>query len=100
MMRKPTDFVRDLAGKQAEAVEMFVRLAHAILNETGDPQFVINTLFGATITLAHDAGADPHQLQTAFRKMGELVFQIYAQRDRVVRQMGTAPSSPIKPVMQ
>ncbi|MDE2101421.1 MAG: hypothetical protein KGL39_29510 [Patescibacteria group bacterium] len=88
---KPTDFALDFASHQARAVENFVQLAHAIMRETNDPQFVINALFGSVITFAHDTGADPHKLQTAFRKMGELVFQVYAQRDRVIREAKGMP---------
>jgi len=99
--QKPTDFTLELASHQAKAVETFLELSQAILKETRDPQFVINSLFGTVITFAHDTGADPHQLQTAFRKMGEMVFQVYAQRDRAMRQMGAdiiVPSSDIKRV--
>jgi hypothetical protein len=78
--------VPDAASRQAQCVEMFLQLAHAILKECGDPEFVINALFGATITLGHDVGADPHRLQAAFRKMSELVFAAYAQRDAVKRK--------------
>lgn len=95
-MIKHTDFALDLASHQAKAIENFLQLANAILKETRDPAFVINSLFGTVITFAHDAGEDPHQLQTAFRKMSDIVFSVYAQRDAAVRQAtGDAPSSPI-----
>lgn len=69
----------------AKAVEMHIQLADAICKETNE-QFVINTMFGAVITYAHDHGADPYAMQTAFRKMAEMVPAVYAQRDAAKRR--------------
>ena len=80
---RPSEFALqspDSSDFTAKAVEMFLQLADAICKETNE-QFVINTLFGAVITYAHDHGADPYAMQTAFRKMAEMVPQVYAQRD-------------------
>ena len=79
--------IPDAASQQAKGVEMFLQLAEAVVSET-NPEFVINSMFGAIITFAHDHGQDPHRLQTAFRRMGDIVFQVYAQRNRVVQGVG------------
>lgn len=87
----PTDFaikIPDASSHEAAAVEMFRTLAHSILKETGDPQFVINAMFGAVVTVVHDTGADPWRLQTAFRKMSDMVHQIYNQRDGILSRVG------------
>jgi hypothetical protein len=83
---RPTDFalkIPDAASQEAAAVELICGVCRNLLRETGDPSFVINALFGATVTMAHETQADPWRLQTAFRKMGEMVHNVYAQRDRV-----------------
>ena len=80
----------DDSSREAAAVELLRNVAHKILDETGDPQFVINCLFGAVITVSHDFGADPWQLQTAFRKMAEVVLPAYNQRDQMRRLLDEA----------
>ena len=90
MADRATDFmlaIPDAASQQAKGVEMFLQLAEAVVSET-NPEFVINSMFGAIITFAHDHGQDPHRLQTAFRRMGDIVFKVYAQRNRVVQGVG------------
>ncbi len=68
------------------ATNVLVNSAMGLIDEGASPQTVINALFSAVITVGHETKVQPAKLEAAFRHTGKLVFDVYAQRDKIVRE--------------